>query len=229
VKTRNLVLSALCAPDISILLPDLLEISVDRGQTLYEAGWPVEHAYFPSSAVLSSVTVMRDGRCVETATIGHESMVGMMPSLTRSMSSARVFVQIAGRALRLPAARLRAQAEASAHLRMVLNRHILASIRQTEQSVACNALHGSTARLARWLLTTADRTGSDGFALTQDYMAIMVGVQRSTVSLVASGLRTAGLIRYARGAVAILDRGGLEARACECYGVVRDAYDHDEP
>jgi CRP-like cAMP-binding protein len=225
VKFRNLVLATIPAPDIAALFSAMHEVSFAKGEALYEAGEPAASVFFPSSAVMSAVAVMRDGRCVEAATIGYESVVGLLPALTQGTSTTRIFAQIPGGGIQLPADRLRAQAEKSRGLMTLLLRHADAANQQAEQSVACNALHAAPARLARWLLLTADRTGSATFSLTQDYMAIMMGAQRSTVSLVASTLKASGLIRYTRGAMEIVDRDGLEALACECYGVIRWRYE----
>ena len=218
-------MGAFPAPDIAALFPDMREVSLGRGDVLYAPGAVVEQVFFPSSAVLSSVTVMADDRSVEAATLGYESVAGLLPGLTGGISGPRVFAQIAGAGITLPGTRLRARAGESPALMTLLLRHAAAEALQAQQSVACNVLHEGPARLARWLLTTSDRTGGTTFALTQDYMAIMVGMQRSTVSLLASALKDEGLIDYTRGAVEICDRPRLEQRACECYRVIRGAYE----
>jgi CRP-like cAMP-binding protein len=149
--------------------------------------------------------------------VGRESAVGLLAALGRSPATSRTFTQIAGEAVRLSAARLRSRAEASSHLRQVLVRHSLANLAQAHQSVACNALHGVTERLIRWLLMSQDRTASDVVRLTQQYLATMVGVQRTTITEALGELAAAGLIRTGRGHVEILDRARMEARVCECY------------
>jgi CRP-like cAMP-binding protein len=223
-KFRNHLLSAMSEPDIAWLFPHMYEISLRAGATLYDPGDPTPMVYFPSSAVLSAVTVMSGGECVETATVGCEGMVGLMPGLTGSTSPNRVFAQIGGGALRLPSDLLRQRCRESDGLMQLLLRSAQADIAEASQSVACNALHDAPARLARWLLLTEDRVGNPVFPLTQDYMAIMVGVQRTTISAIAIRLKTAGLVRYSRGMVEVVDRAGLEAVACECYGAVRERY-----
>lgn len=200
------------------------EISLRTGEGVHSAGQPIESVIFPSSAVLSAVTLMRDGSSVETATIGHEGAAGLLPALAGTTASNRVFAQIGGSAVRLPAADLRKAALESTALLDLLLRASQAGVAEAEQSVACNALHDAPSRLARWLLLTQDRTGGPVFPLTQDYMAIMVGVQRTTISAIASGLKAAGLIHYSRGVMEIRDRPGLEAAACECYSAVMARY-----
>ena len=193
------------------------EVSLGAGQVLHEPGDTVELVYFPSSAVVSVVTVMGDGRSVETASIGYEGVGVLLPALTGVPSESRMFAQIPGGAISLPAARLRARMNESPALLKLILRYIQANMAQAEQSVACNALHGLPARLARWLLICQDRVDSPSMTLTQDYMGVMAGALRSSVSLTASEFKESGLIHYSRGQVQILDRPGLERRACECH------------
>ena len=185
----------------------------------------MEQVFFPSTAVLSVVTVMLDGHAVESSTIGHESGTPLLWALANQPSKVRIFAQIGGTATRLPASVLRARARESAGLMTLLVRHSASITFQAEQGVACNVLHDAPARLARWLLMTQDRTGNRSLPLTQEYMSVMTGVQRTTISMVANQLRSAGLIRFSRGNVEVLDREGLQAYACECYGAVRRAFD----
>jgi CRP-like cAMP-binding protein len=177
--------------------------------------------WFPCTAVLSVVTVMSDGRTVESDTVGRESAAGVLAALGSSVATSRTFVQIPGRATRLSAARLRLQAEASPSFRRLLVRHSLANLAQAHQSVACNALHDVDARLCRWLLMSQDRTDSDVVRLTQQYLATMVGVQRTTVTRLLSTLADDGVIRKGRACIEVIDRRRLEARVCECYGAVQ--------
>jgi CRP-like cAMP-binding protein len=177
----------------------------------------MERVYFPSSAVISVVTVMRDGRDVETASIGHESVAGLLSALTGIPPKTRMFVQLPGAAISLPSINLRNRVHESPVLMMLILRCAQASAMHTEQSVACNALHHLPARLARWLLISHDRVDSPRMILTQEYMGVMAGALRSSISIAASEFKSAGLIRYSRGSVEILDRDGLERRACECY------------
>lgn len=223
---RNYLLSALESADLQAILLSLAEVSLGQGQVLFEPGDPVKHVFFPSSAVISVVKVMLDGSSVESSTVGHESGTPLLWALAGQPSKSRIFAQIGGGAIRLPAAVLRARAAASPDLRNLLVRHAASIAFQAEQGVACNILHDAAPRLARWLLMTQDRLGARNLPLTQEYMAVMTGVQRSTISLVANQLRADGLIRFSRGNLEILHRDGLEAAACECYRAVRGEFDN---
>jgi CRP-like cAMP-binding protein len=222
---RNYLLRALGAADRQAILPHLAEVSLERGQTLFEPGDRVDGVFFPSNAVLSIATVMTDGRAVESSTVGHESATPLLWALSHGQSKARIFAQIGGAAIRMPASSLRTAAAASPALMTLLIRHSASLNFQAEQGVACNILHDAPSRLARWLLMTQDRTGNRTLPLTQEYMSVMTGVQRTTISAVANQLRGAGLIRFSRGAVEVLDRPGLEAFACECYATIRAEFD----
>jgi CRP-like cAMP-binding protein len=217
---RNFLLSALTPADLQALMPALSEVSLVSGQVLFEVGAAAESVYFPSSAVVSITTVMEDGRSVESHTIGRESGVGLLNAASRRPAESRIFTQVAGAALRLPATALRSRLNESPAFTELLLRHVHATTLQSQQFVACNVLHSAEQRLARWLLMTADRTGTSSFMLTQEYMAVMTGVQRTTVSAIATGFREGGLVRYSRGKVEILNHDGLHAVSCECAGVV---------
>ena len=214
---RNRFLAALDPADLALIAPGLTDIELTTGEVLYQPGQRVETVYFPNSALISIVTAMQDGRSVEVSTAGFESVVGTVLALSGAPSHAQVFVQVPGKARKLAAARLREAAVSSPSLLRLLMRYVQQDIAFSEQSVACNALHGATARLARWLLVTQDRVDSTKIPLTQEYLAIMIGVQRTTATASALALKSAGLIRYMRGKIEILDRAGLEAAACECY------------
>lgn len=206
-------------------MPDFAEVTFVPGQVLFEVGDTAENVYFPSSAVISVVTVMEDGRSAESHTIGRESGVGLVNAAGEVPVQSRVFAQIGGAALRLPATSLRRRLFVSPTLTSHLMRHVHASLLQAQQFTACNVLHPADQRLARWLLMTADRTGSPSFSLTQEYMAVMTGVQRTTVSSLANAFKERGLIRYSRGHVEILDESGLRAASCECAKVVRRQFE----
>ncbi|HEY0052349.1 MAG TPA: Crp/Fnr family transcriptional regulator [Caulobacteraceae bacterium] len=221
-RFRNAVLSALSKADLAALSPHLTEIYLNKSDVLLEDGERVTDVYFPSSAVISQAVVLADGRMVEVSTVGVEGVVGVLQCLIDAPATAQAFAQIPGGAVKLKASLLRQQALASPSLLNLLHRRIAAANIQAEQGSACNALHPAPGRLARWLLMTEDRVGGSEFALTQDYMAVMVGVQRTTISATALQLREKGLIRYSRGQVRILDRKGLEAEACECYALIHE-------
>jgi CRP-like cAMP-binding protein len=220
-KARNSVLRALAKNDVQVLEPEMREVSLAPGEVLYEPDYLVDWVWFPNTAVLSVVTLMADGRTVESDTVGYESVLGALPALGASVSITRTFVQIPGSAIKLPAAALRRQADRSPELRKLLIRYSQANLAQAHQSVACNALHGVNQKLARWLLTSQDRTASDVVELTQQYLAIMVGVQRTTITQALRELTSAGIIAQGRRRIQILDRPRLEASACECYEAVR--------
>jgi CRP-like cAMP-binding protein len=225
VEFRNCLLGALPKADLAALLPALTETSIERGQELFQPGDSAQTVYFPSNCVLSVLTLMRGGQAVESSTIGPETATPLLAVLASQPVKARIFAQIGGGAIRLPAAVLRARAAESPALMSLLLRHAAAIGFQAEQGVACNVLHEAPRRLARWILMTQDRTGGRTLPLTQDYMAVMTGVQRTTISAVATQLRDAGLIRYSRGNLEVVDRAGLEAQACECYRAIRGEFD----
>ena len=216
---RNAVLRLLGEDDVAALQPHAEVVSLDSGDVLYEPGKPLEWVYFPLTSVLSIVNVMRDGRTVESDTVGCESVVGILHALGSPVAINRTFVQIAGDAVRVPQDRLGRQALKNPRLLNLLIRHTQVNLAQAHQSVACNALHPVTERLCRWLLLSHDRTGSDVIRLTQDYLATMLGVQRTTVTQAMTVLKAARLIDYRRGKISVFDRAGIEKLACECYEV----------
>jgi len=225
VEFRNFLLSALSPDDLDALAPGLKQISLKRGDVLCDYGNIPEKVIFPNTAVLSIVTVMSDGSAVESSTIGHESATPLLWALSREPNKGRVFTQVGGTAYTLSALKLRKQALQSPELMALLLRHIASISFQAEQGVACNVLHSARARLARWILMTQDRVGQHALPLSQEYMAVMLGVQRTTITLVAGQLRDAGLIQFARGVLEVTDRDGLESVACECYQEVRQEFD----
>jgi len=171
------------------------------------------------------MTLMQSGEAIESATIGREGALGLLAAISPRQSLSRAIVQVAGEASMIEAARLTERLDGSARLRELIDRHSDALFGHAIQSVACNALHSVEARFCRWLLSCHDRIDSDRVSLTQEFLADMLGVQRTTVTVVARTLQAAGLIRYSRGVVDILDRAGLEAISCECYRRVRDNYE----
>ncbi|MES1976001.1 MAG: Crp/Fnr family transcriptional regulator [Pseudomonadota bacterium] len=214
---RNAFLSAMSFADKTALAPHLREVALEPGKVLCESGELPDYVYFPGSSIISVVTVLRDGRAFETASIGFEGVAGLLSALTGFPSTTRSFVQVGGGAARLPAAALQSRIEDSTALRKLILRSAQMTAAQTEQSVACNAYHHVSARLARWLLVTHDRVESATIFLTQEYLGVMVGALRSSISISAGAFKEAGLIDYARGRLEILDRAGLERRSCECY------------
>ena len=220
-EARNHVLRAMSRSDREALEPFMQSVDLASGDILYEPSYPVEWVYFPDTAVLSVVTVMADGRTVESDTVGYESLVGALCALGSTVSVSRTFTQIPGAAVKLSASRLRHRAEDSGPLRQLLIRHAQANLAQAHQSVACNALHDLNQRLCRWLLMSHDRTANADVRLTQQYLATMLGVQRTTVTQALREMTAAKLIRRGRGSIQILDRARMEAQVCECYDIVR--------
>lgn len=220
VKRTNRLLAALPAADFSLLAPDLKDMALDRGMVLRELGDPLQHVYFPHAGLISIVTVMPSGETVETATVGCEGAVGATAGLGSRLAFGRAIVQLPGTASRISSARFQAAAAQSSALRDLILRYNELLIAQTQQSAACNILHDVEARLCRWLLHSSDRSG-DMVPLTQEFLAEMLGVRRTTVTIVARILQSAGMIRYRRGHIQILNRGALEEGACECYEIIR--------
>jgi CRP-like cAMP-binding protein len=221
----NWLLDSLPRADIERVRPHLEAVPVAIKQVIYEPNGPIQHVYFPTSCIISLVTYMKDGASVEMATVGHEGMVGLPVFLGTGTMPSRAFGQVAGNSLRIATAAFTAEVKRNGPLVRVLNRYTQALFNQVAQTTACNRLHLVEQRCARWLLQTHDRVGSDQFLLTQEFLAQMLGVRRSGVSAAAGLLQKAGLIRYARGRITILDRAALESAACECYGVIKREFD----
>lgn len=221
---QNRFLARLPEADHRRLLPHLESVSQKLGQVIYEADGPIEYAYFPAGSVLSALTVMRDGNAIEVATIGSEGLVGHY-GFGGKTSPHRVIVQVANGALRMTSLALQREAMADGPLRDLLSAYQVAFMAQVSQSVACNGLHRLEQRCCRWLLMSRDRVGSDDLRLTHEFLALMLGARRASVTEALRPLQEAGLVRSERGRIIILDGAGLEARSCECYAVVKDRYD----
>jgi CRP-like cAMP-binding protein len=216
----NRLLAAL-PPDILALLDgDLRRVSVEPGAILLEPGEPVENIYFPQTGLISLSVLGRDGAAIETTTVGREGAIGLHGVLGGRRSFTRATTQIGGTFSTIEAGRFEHIASGSTSVRDLILRYIEVLLAETQQISACNAMHGAGARLCRWLLQCADRTGRDELPLTQDSMARVLGVQRTTVSLLAQAIAVRGLVKYRRGRIVLLDRKGLEERACECYHIM---------
>jgi CRP-like cAMP-binding protein len=222
----NRLLALLDDGALAAVAPHLALVPLALRDPLLEEGQPIRHAWFPVDGVMSMVAALDDARLVvEVGTIGNEGMVGLPLFLGARHAPGPCFAQVAGAALRMPAAAfLRASQEQPAFAR-VLHRYTQALMVQMAQSVACNRGHGALERCARWLLMTRDRVGGDTFGLTQEFLGQMLGERRPTVSRVASRLQERGMIRYSRGHITILDRARLEQISCPCYRVIRGEYD----
>lgn len=224
-RQANRLLAALTPREYAILEPHLELVQLARGRVLFEPGDDVTTTYFPCrKAMVSLLIVTRDGREVEAATIGREGAVGGIVSEGHKPAFGRAMVQIGGEALAIPTSHLEAAKTGSTRFTDLFARYADALLAQMMQSVACNALHTAEERAARWLLATHDRAGDNIIQLTQESLAEMLGVQRTTVSAVTSALAARGLIRNRRGRVEVLDRAGLERAACECYRAVEDHF-----
>ena len=206
------------------LLPLLRPVELEFEQVLYESFGPIDYAYFPAGGVLSALTVMRDGNAIEVATVGHEGLVGHY-GFGGKTSPHKVLVQLAGGGYRVAAPALDELAEGDGPLKELLTAYHIAFMAQVSQSVACNGLHRLEPRCCRWLLMSRDRVGSDDLRLTHEFLAVMLGARRASVTEALGPLQEAGLVRSHRGTVSVLDRAGVEARACECYRVVRGEYE----
>ncbi len=223
--SQNRLLAALDAEDYQLLASRLVPVTLEKGALLYDPGDMIDAVYFPDDCVISLMTLMESGAAIESATIGREGALGLMAAVSPRLSLSRAIVQVAGRGRRISAVHLHRAWEQSAQVRDLVDRHNEALFAHAIQSVACNALHSVEARFCRWLLSCRDRIDINTVSLTQEFLADMLGVQRTTVTVVARALQAAGLIRYRRGVVDVLDRAGLEAIACECYGAVRRNYE----
>ena len=223
---RNRLLATLPRADSRRLLPHLEPVAIGMPAVLYEPGMPMAHVYFPADCVFSLLTVLQDGTAVEGATVGNEGLLGLPVVLGIDIVPVRVLCQLSGTALRMPATAFRDELAAGGVLARLVQRYTYVLFNQIAQSVACNRRHSIRQRCARWLLLTHDRVGSDGFELTQEFLAAMLQVRRASVTEAAGGLRDDGCLRYARGWLTILDRPRLEAAACECYGVIKAQFDH---
>ena len=222
---RNRLLESLPAEERGLLAAHLTPIDLDRGRLLYDPGDLIDVVYFPHDGVISLMTLMENGAAIESATIGCEGALGLMAAVAPRQSLSRAIVQTPTRASRIRADQLHEAWDKSPRIRSLVDRHNEALYGHAIQSVACNALHSVEARFCRWLLTCHDRVSTNTVALTQEFLADMLGVQRTTVTAVARTLQEKGAIRYRRGVVDIIDRGVLEQLACECYGVIRRNYE----
>src|SRR4051794_23097639 len=222
---RNRLLARLPEADYRRLESLMQPVSLASGQVHYEARGPIEYAYFPTGAVLSALTVMRDGNAIEVATVGNEGLVGHY-GFGGTASPHRVIVQVEDGGLRIAARALQEEGLKGGGLGELLTAYHIAFMSQVSQSVACKGLHRLVQRCCRWLLMTRDRVGCDELRLTHEYLSLMLGARRASVTEALRPLQEAGLVRSHRGRLTILDRAGVESRACECYFVVRDEYDH---
>jgi CRP-like cAMP-binding protein len=223
-KVRNRILAAIPANEYAALAKNLTHVDLHLGETLHRAGETIEQIYFPESGFISALTVLSDGSPLEIGLIGAEGAAGVSVILGATTSYSETMCQTGGGAFRMPTGAFKTLVEQSPHLRDLLLRYVHVFHVQVAQTAACNAHHELGQRLARWLLAAHDRSGVPLLSLTQDLIAVMLGVRRSTVSVAASTLQKAGVIRYQHGRITIVDRIGLEDAACECYEAVAGEY-----
>ncbi len=218
----NKLLSALPRDDFQLLLPNLTTIQFAQGTVLCEPGKEVDQVYFPLSGMVSLVVVMRDGKAIETATVGREGVVGAMSGLGLHTSWVRAIAQLPTFASRISSPQLRKAATSSKPISDLCIRYNEVLLGQARITAACNALHHVEARFCRWLLQTRDRAESDTITLTQEFLSEMLGVRRTSVTEVASKIQADGAISYSRGVIKIIDLEALRAMSCECYETVRE-------
>jgi CRP-like cAMP-binding protein len=224
----NRVLAGISSKDYGGL--DQLEPVLLRfGQILYEAGGRIGYVYFPIDSLISLLTAVDKRRTLEVGMVGNEGMTGMPFILGMGVSGVRALVQGGGRALRMPAASFRVEFDSNPALRDALFRYTYALMAQISQTAACNRFHDAEVRLARWLLMTRERVGSDEFSLTHEFLAHMLGLRREGVTEAASALKRRGLIDYSRGKVHILDTKRLKASSFCCFQTVKNVYDRIQP
>jgi CRP-like cAMP-binding protein len=221
---HNHILARLHGSDYKTLRPHLEEVALPLSCILYEAREPIDYVYFPERAVLSAISIMVNGSAIEVATVGNEGLVGYSASPMAKQSANRVIVQVANGGYRIKLDILKKSVFQSTRLASLLSNYEAAFIAQISQSVACNGLHNLEQRCCRWLLMTRDRVGKDDMQLTHEFLGIMLGARRASVTDALRPLQNDGLVHSNRGLISLLDTKRLEKRACECYQVVRDEY-----
>jgi CRP-like cAMP-binding protein len=222
---ENSLLSALPNSIKERWLPHLEPVEMRLGDVVYESGATLSHVYFPTTAIVSLLYVMEDGASAEIAIVGHEGVVGVSMFMGGKSTPSRAVVQSAGQSFRLKAAMIEKEFNQAGPVLHLLLRYTQALITQMSQTAVCNRHHSLDQQLCRWLLLSLDRLQGYELVMTQELIGNMLGVRREGVTYGALKLQRAGLIRYARGRILVLDRRGLEERTCECYAVVKKEYD----
>jgi CRP-like cAMP-binding protein len=222
---QNQLLAAMPAETARRLRSDVELVELPLGSVIYESGAKLRHIYFPTTSIVSLLYVLEDGASAEIAIVGNEGLVGLQLFMGGESTPNRAVVQSAGYAYRLKASALTNEFERFGAFMHVLLRYTQALITQMSQTAVCNRHHSVDQQLCRWLLLSLDRLPSNVLSMTQDLIANMLGVRRGGVTDAAGKLQRAGLIRYVRGRITVLDRPGIEARCCECYAVVKNEFD----
>ncbi|MBS1156914.1 MAG: Crp/Fnr family transcriptional regulator [Proteobacteria bacterium] len=222
---QNHLLAALPDAEWQCWQPQLELVDMPQGQVLYESGETLRYVYFPTTAIVSLLYLMEDGASTEIAVVGNEGIIGISQFMGGESAFSRAVVLSAGQGFRLKAEAMREEFEHAGPVQHLLLRYTQALITQMAQTAVCNRHHSLDQQLCRWLLLSLDRLPDNEIVMTQELIANMLGVRREGVTESALKLQAAGLIRYARGHITVLDRKGLEERACECYAVVKKEYD----
>jgi len=225
IQSSNHLLAALPANEWLRWQSELELIDLKLGQVLYESGGKMQHVYFPVDAIVSLLFVLENGASAEIAVVGNEGIVGVSLFMGGETTPSRAVVQSAGKCVRLNAQTLKNEFKNSLPVMHLLLRYTQALLTQMTQTAVCNRHHSLDQQLCRWLLLSMDRLTGSHLIMTQELIANMLGVRREGVTEAAGRLQKAGLISYARGKIDVIDRAGLEARTCECYGVVKKEYD----
>jgi len=223
--TLNQLIAALPSAEAQRWLPQLEWVQMPLGEVLYESGSTLTHVYFPTTAIVSLLYVMENGASAEIAVVGNEGIVGISLFMGGGSTPSRAVVQSAGQGYRLDAQAMKDEFDRAGPVLHLLLRYTQALITQMAQTAVCNRHHSLDQQLCRWLLLSLDRLPGNELVMTQELIANMLGVRREGVTEAALKLQKAELIRYSRGRITVLDRGGLEQRTCECYAVVKKEYD----
>jgi CRP-like cAMP-binding protein len=224
VPIRNSILSALSQNELTAILPALERIDLPRGKVLHQPGEQIQYVYFPEGAMISVVAYTEEGQGAEVAVIGSEGATGLDIVLGSDSTSNEHITQMADGAFRMKTEVVRDQFHLCGHFHDLLLQFTRKLIVQISQTALCNRLHTTEKRLSRWLLMSHDRAESDVLNLTQEFISVMLGSNRTTVTMTAIELQNQGFISYSRGKITIVDRSGLEGFACPCYKIIRTAY-----
>ena len=224
IRPRNLILSQLPEAEYAALAKFLVPVELPLGKRLSDPNLPIDHLYFLNTGLISTDALTEKGESVEVGVIGREGFAGLPALLDQPQMSHSVIMQGAGEGFRIRSSIVRDEFLKGGVLRTLVHSFAYLQMVQVSQSVLCNRMHPVDARLARWLLTSVDRMESETLDLTQEFLAEMLGTQRSTVTVAAGAMQREGLISYSRGRIRILQRDKLEGSACECYGIVRSSY-----
>lgn len=223
-QCKNFLLSMLPDDEYQAVYPHLELIPTPIDFKLYERDKPLRYAYFPCSGEHSILATTRDGTAAEVGTVGYEGFSTVDLLMEAETASETTVCQIAGETLRMPSDKFKSLAAEHKTLRRITLRYLQAYLSMVSQSVACNALHTLEQRFARWMLMSHDRVHGDEFHLTQEYIAMMLGTHRPSISLIAGTFQRAGILQYRRGVITVLDREALEDACCDCYGIVREHF-----